>query len=686
MLTLKKLFHITFILSFILSASLFAEGDDPCEPGGFITYTQGGWGSPSNSTPGQIRESFFEFVFPNGLIAGSDFTLTLSAASAVRNFLPQGGTPYKFVQNYTDPPSTSAGILGGQLVAALMNYHYNLAGYLGTNQEYNLGELIINSGPFEGKTVAELLAIANNAIGGGVTPYTYSEISNALTQLNENFNEGANNGFLDCPETPAVLGDKVWFDNNRNGIQDDNESGIGGVNVKLFNCNDEFIKSTVTASSGYYIFENLSAGNYYVQFFVPAEYFITSPNQGFDDELDSDADPVTGKTSCVSLITDGNDYSWDAGLYRCYVSIGDRVWYDTNKDGIQDIGEIGVTGVVVRLLDCQGNMLASTLTDSAGYYIFQNLNAGNYKVQFVLPANYVFSLKDQGSNDSLDSDAGLDGITECTELIADENDPTWDAGIYLQEQEQTDLSLIKLVDNPNPQNGDIIKFTIKVTNHGPAQATGVKVIDILPANVIYISSLASQGVYDTATGIWTVGTLAPAAFAALDINVQVNLDSSSYIIDLGPAKGFNVFILQDVNQPSSDTQGKMAVGRDAYLANYSVGDMLPNSNGTVDVLITGRNLTFLSGAVYGGNVVYGDSTNLPVPSVSIIHGTLRQDSVINFDSARVYLQTLSSTLAGYTINGNTSFQWGSLTLTGTDPILNVFSVSGADLSLSLIHI
>ena len=679
---IRRIFQVVLFFILILGGqSLLAQVPDSCDLTGFTTYTQGGWGSSSTSVPGQIRDQYFDLVFPNDLVLGGTYTLTLTTANAVMNFIPQGGTAYKFIQNYVDPTSTSAGVFGGQLVAATMNVYFDLEGYIGTNTEFTLGELVITSGPFEGKTVLELLAIANEAIGGGAVPYTYVEISNALTHLNENFDNGTvNHGFLDCPNFPAMLGDRVWFDTNRNGIQDEGENGIGGVKVKLFNCSDVLLDSTTTASNGYYLFDQLDAGDYYVQFIIPVNYVVTSQNQGTDDEIDSDADPVTGKTVCTSLGAEETDLSWDAGLYTRFASLGDRVWYDNNENGIQDEGENGVSGVVVRLLDCQGNMLNSTLTNSTGFYLFENLVPGSYKVQFVLPANHVFTLKDAGTDDAVDSDAGIDGFTECTDLVEDEVDLTWDAGIYLEEGEQTDLSLIKLVDNPNPENGDIIKFTIQVTNHGPAQATGVKVIDILPAEVIYQSSLASQGSYDNTSGIWTVGSMNSGAVASLEITVQVDLGSTPSIIDLGPAKGYNVFILQDVNQPSSDTQGKMAVGRDAYLANYSVGDMLPNSNGTVDVLIAGRDLTFISGAVYGGNVVYGANTNLPVPAVSIIHGTLRQDSVINFDSARVYLQTLSSTLAGYTVNGTTTFQWGSLSLTGNDPILNVFSVSGADLS------
>lgn len=114
-------------------------------------------------------------------------------------------------------------------------------------------------------------------------------------------------------------------------------------------------------------------------------------------------------------------------------SLGNFVWHDADQDGIQgDVGsEPGFAGVTVRLLDCAGNILQTTTTDGTGYYLFANLLPGDYKVQFVNPDGYVFSLADQGADDALDSDAEvITGVTVCTNLVAGENDMTWDAGLY----------------------------------------------------------------------------------------------------------------------------------------------------------------------------------------------------------------------------------------------------------------
>ena len=250
-------------------------------------------------------------------------------------------------------------------------------------------------------------------------------------------------------------------------------------------------------------------------------------------------------------------------------------------------------------------------------------------------------------------------------------------------KERADLRLIKTVDNPTPTNGDVITFTITVTNDGPSKATGVEVTDILDPAFEVQSVTPSQGSVDGTTGIWSVGTINSGASASVVLVCKVNvLNVFTTPIDLGVAKDFNVFVIQDINQPSSDTQGKMAAGRDIFLTNYSVGDLLPAGNGTEDVLIAGRNLTFLTGAISGGNVVYGNNSNLPVDYVSVTGGSVRKDSVIDFAAANTYLLGLSADLANYPANGIDTLEWSTLKLTGNHPVINIFNVDGDDITNS----
>ena len=62
-------------------------------------------------------------------------------------------------------------------------------------------------------------------------------------------------------------------------------------------------------------------------------------------------------------------------------AIGNYVWIDENNDGMQDAGEPGIANATVELLDASGNVLATTVTDSAGGYIFKDLGPGDYQVR-----------------------------------------------------------------------------------------------------------------------------------------------------------------------------------------------------------------------------------------------------------------------------------------------------------------
>ncbi len=116
--------------------------------------------------------------------------------------------------------------------------------------------------------------------------------------------------------------------------------------------------------------------------------------------------------------------------------IGDYVWYDTNMDGIQDDGEMGVPDVEVLLQDCQGGTISAMFTDADGYYMFCELEPGDYNIHFMLPGGYVFSPMNQGGDPAKDSDADpATGTAVCTTLDPGENDMTWDAGIYMPVEE-----------------------------------------------------------------------------------------------------------------------------------------------------------------------------------------------------------------------------------------------------------
>lgn len=226
------------------------------------------------------------------------------------------------------------------------------------------------------------------------------------------------------------LGDRVWIDADQDGRQEDGETGLSGVTVKLYDCSGNYLKSTTTTADGKYLFTGLTAGSYKVRFILPSGYSFTVAHAGTDDKDSDVSDFAGGYTDCISLSAGEQDLTVDAGLKKnaATACLGNFVWYDKNRNGLQDSGEAGAPCVKVELLTCSGSVLKSTTTSSSGTYQFSNLAAGSYKVRFTAPYGYEFTGANKGANDVIDSDS-VSGVTDCITLAAGESNQTVDAGL-----------------------------------------------------------------------------------------------------------------------------------------------------------------------------------------------------------------------------------------------------------------
>ena len=230
-------------------------------------------------------------------------------------------------------------------------------------------------------------------------------------------------------QAPAKLGNLVWYDSNQNGIQDNQESGIEGIEVKVYNQNNNMVAKTVTNAKGQYLFNNLAPNKYRVEFTVPNSYIVSPKDNGGNDSSDSDCDS-SGKTDTITLNATQENNTVDMGLYQNPVKLGDRVWYDINKNGIQDGNEGGVNNVVVELYTKDGKMVAQTKTDNSGLYMFDNLIPTDYYLIFIPPAGYIITSKDKGEDDTKDSDVNGMGKTDIITLVSGKNNASVDMGLY----------------------------------------------------------------------------------------------------------------------------------------------------------------------------------------------------------------------------------------------------------------
>ncbi|HDR2200455.1 TPA: carboxypeptidase regulatory-like domain-containing protein, partial [Staphylococcus aureus] len=216
------------------------------------------------------------------------------------------------------------------------------------------------------------------------------------------------------------LGDYVWEDTNKNGIQDQDEKGISGVTITLKDESGNVLKTVTTDADGKYKFTDLDNGNYKVEFITPEGYTPTTVTSGSDIEKDSNGLTTTG------VINGADNMTLDSGFYKTpKYNLGNYVWEDTNKDGKQDSTEKGISGVTVTLKNENGEVLQTTKTDKDGKYQFTGLENGTYKVEFETPAGYTPTQVGSGTDEGIDSNG-----TSTTGVIKDKDNDTIDSGFY----------------------------------------------------------------------------------------------------------------------------------------------------------------------------------------------------------------------------------------------------------------
>ena len=149
-------------------------------------------------------------------------------------------------------------------------------------------------------------------------------------------------------------------------------------------------------------------GQYYVEIILPPMGLVQArPNVGSDQNRDSDVTNANGLGTTSSFNVLSGDVKCDLGHgYYPMAQVGDRVWQDDNKNGIQDAGEPPVQGVVVKAYTAEGDMINSDITAADGRYNIDYLGKDEYYLKFDLPEGYGLTESNVGSDMS---DSDVDG-------------------------------------------------------------------------------------------------------------------------------------------------------------------------------------------------------------------------------------------------------------------------------------
>jgi hypothetical protein len=272
-----------------------------------------------------------------------------------------------------------------------------------------------------------------NITTGAVANWGMTDAAAALT-ANTSTNNGtfAKSGGLGdlaalIAVAPVEIGNRVWMDNNSNGIQDAGESGISGVSVGLFDASGTtLIATAVTDANGIYNFTSAAQGGanntsdvlvsslaantqYVVKLNTAANFATGGPlvakiptlaTQGSNITIDNNGVQIPqstagfAQTTATTPAVGAADHSYDFG-FTTPLSLGNRLWLDTGggtpanaNNGVFNPGEQPVpAGAIIDLLDSSGNPVLSgsvpvtTTTDPQGYYRFDNLLPGTYQIR-----------------------------------------------------------------------------------------------------------------------------------------------------------------------------------------------------------------------------------------------------------------------------------------------------------------
>ena len=170
------------------------------------------------------------------------------------------------------------------------------------------------------------------------------------------------------------LSGKVYYDANESSSFDNGEDPFKDITVELLGADGNVVATTKTDADGNYSFTGLDAGTYTVK--------VTKA--GDIAELTQTEDPDGTKDNASGAITLNADNPVRENVNFGYIkkhAISGTVYLDQNRDKTKNTGDIDLSGVTVKLLDKDGNVVGTTTTDKDGNYSFTGLNDGTYTVQ-----------------------------------------------------------------------------------------------------------------------------------------------------------------------------------------------------------------------------------------------------------------------------------------------------------------
>lgn len=282
--------------------------------------------------------------------------------------------------------------------------------------------------------------------------------TSSLQDLNEQINQSdfcgdinLNGASLEVIPCVAAIGNFVWLDDNKDGIQGGEETGIPNVAVQIRDQNGVVLDEQLTDENGLYLFDNLQPGSYQLSF--PDEliidgqlYIVTEANEGNNSDIDSNPVDLNSATDFAitplyTITSNETLLNIDAGYGSPLGSIGNFTFNDANNNGVYDQGgesEMPIDGIEISIFDLANLSvpLQTTVSDENGFYEFTNLDYNlSYVLQFTAPDGFVISSSHQSASEGINNTNDASPTTGYTDIITldpCETNYTIDAGFTEQ--------------------------------------------------------------------------------------------------------------------------------------------------------------------------------------------------------------------------------------------------------------